>query len=103
MDALSAKLNTFLVRLGMEPETVPHEAVHHTEHLLHLLDVADEQAIVAYYGLFGTGRMALAEIAESRSMSAEDMMARIDSCIRRLAVTPEWEVIQAELPQRNAM
>lgn len=42
MDALSASLNTFLVRLGMNPETVPHETVHYMEHLLRLLGAADE-------------------------------------------------------------
>ena len=98
MDALSATLNTFLVRLAMQPESVPHEAAHHTEHLLRLLPPEDEQAIVAYYGLFGAGRCGLGEIARSRSMTAEYMMARIDSCIRRLAVTPEWQVIRAEVP-----
>lgn len=94
MDSLSAGLNTFLVRLGMHPETVPHETVHYMEHLLRLLDADDEQALTDYYGLFGAGRRGLGEIARSRSLSAEDMMARIDNCVRRLAVTPEWQVIR---------
>ncbi len=94
MDALSASLNTFLVRLGMNPETVPHETVHYMEHLLRLLDAADEQALTDYYGLFGAKRRSLGEIAQSRSLSPEDMMALIDNCVRRLAVTPEWQVIR---------
>ncbi len=94
MDALSASLNTFLVRLGMNPETVHHETVHYMEHLLRLLGAADEQALTDYYGLFGAQRRSLGEIAQSRSLSPEDMMALIDNCVRRLAVTPEWQVIR---------
>ena len=100
MDALTASLNTVLVRLSLLPASVPHEAAHHAEHLLHLLPPDDEEAVVAYYGLFGAEQLSLAEIARSRSLADEDMMARIDSCLRRLAVTPEWQVIRAEIPRQ---
>ena len=94
MDALSSGLNTFLVRLGLQPDSLPHEAAHYTEHLLHLLDPADEEAVIAYYGLFGAEQLSLGELARSRSLSPEAMMESIDRSLRRLAVTPEWQVIR---------
>lgn len=94
MDTLSAELNSFLVCLALHPDTVPHEAVHYTEHLLRLLDPDDEADLAAYYGLFGAGQEALADLAARRSLTPEDMMERIDRSLRRLAVTPEWQVIR---------
>ena len=41
--------------------------------------------------------MSLDEIAHSRGMSAEDRMAAIDRCIRRIAVTPEWQMIKQKI------
>ena len=101
MDTLSAELSSFLVCLGMRPGAVPREAAHYTEHLLHLLDPADEADIAAYYGLFGTPQEALADLAARRSLAPEAMMERIDKSLRRLAVTPEWQVIRQRAAGRN--
>jgi hypothetical protein len=46
------------------------------------------------YGIFGTERKSLQEIARKLKMSQEDAMARIDQCVRKLAVTPEWQMIK---------
>lgn len=96
MDNLSRELNTFLVSLGMNPEATGHDMEHKMEHLLHLLQPDDEQAIVDYYGLFGTPRRSLAELASDHGLKEEDMMAAIDICVRRLAVTPEWQQMKTE-------
>ncbi|NPD91540.1 hypothetical protein [Xylanibacter muris] len=97
MDKLSRELNTFLVRMGMCPESIGQQTVHYMEHIFHLLDPVDEQAVARYYGLFGEVQLSLAEIARGRGMTEEDMMAVIDSCIHRLAVTPEWQMIKNTL------
>ena len=78
----------------MAYEGVPHEQEHQMEHLLALLFPEDEQALVSYYGLFGEPRLALDEIAKSRNESAEQTMEAIDQFIRKLAVTPEWQMIK---------
>lgn len=96
MDALSRELQTFLVRMGTDKGGIPEQAEHYIEHLLHLLDTADEDAMVHYYGLFGAEQMALGEIARANGIPDEDMIARIDACLRRLAVTPEWQMIKHE-------
>lgn len=95
MDNLSRELNTFLVALGMNLGEIGHEMEHKMGHLLHLLQPDDEEAVVEYYGLFGTPRRSLAELASDHGLKEEDMMAAIDVCVRRLAVTPEWQQMKA--------
>ena len=91
MDALSQALHSFLVKMAYEGAT--HEQEHQMEHLLALLNPEDEQAIVSYYGLFDEPRLSLEEIARKRGETQEQTMAVIDKCIRKLAVTPEWQMI----------
>jgi len=91
MDPLSQSLHSYLVTLAYEGST--HEQEHQMEHLLALLEPQDEQAVTAYYGLFGEPRRSLGEIAKSRREAPEETMAAIDRSIRRIAVTPEWQMI----------
>ena len=67
---------------------------HYLEHLLYLLPPEEEEAVTHYYGLFGCERKSLQEIATDLGMPQEEAMERIDNCIRRLAVTPEWQMLQ---------
>lgn len=91
------QLQTLLVHMGYNPDTVAHDTTHDIEHLLHILSPDDEDALVSYYGLFGTERASLAEIAREREVSPEDMIATIDGCIRKIAVTPEWQIIRRKI------
>lgn len=91
MDPLSHSLHTYLVALAYQGGT--HEQEHQMEHLTALLDPDDEEALLHYYGLFGHERLALTDIARERQESPEQTMAVIDRCIRKLAVTPEWQMI----------
>ena len=92
MDALSQSLHSYLVQVAYEGAT--HEQEHQLEHLLALLYPEDEQALVSYYGLFDEPRLSLDEIARKRGESPEEAMAAIDRSIRKIAVTPEWQMIQ---------
>ena len=94
MDALTRSLHSFLVRVGLNPTTISPQTEHYLEHLLFLLPPEDEEAVTHYYGLFGCERESLQDIAKELGLSQEDAMARIDQCIRRLAVTPEWQMIR---------
>ena len=94
MDALTRSLHSFLVRVGMNPESLSPQMEHYLEHLLFLLPPEDEEAVTHYYGLFGSERKSLQEIAKELEMSQEDAMERIDQCVRKLAVTPEWQMIK---------
>ena len=94
MDALTRSLHSFLVRIGMNSEGISPQTEHYIEHLLFLLPPEEEEAVTHYYGLFGCARQSLMEIAKELKLSQEDAMAKIDQCVRRLAVTPEWQMIK---------
>jgi DNA-directed RNA polymerase sigma subunit (sigma70/sigma32) len=94
MDALTRSLHTFLVRIGLNPMSISPQTEHYLEHLLYLLPPEDEEAMTHYYGLFGCERRSLQEIAKELGLSQEDTMERIDQCVRKLAVTPEWQMIR---------
>jgi hypothetical protein len=91
MDTLSQSLHSYLVKIAYEGAT--HEQEHQMEHLLALLLPEDEQAVISYYGLFGEPRLSLAEIATQRTESPEATLAAINRNIRKIAVTPEWQMI----------
>ena len=95
MDILSQSLHSYLVKMAYEGAT--HEQEHQLEHLLALLYPEDEQAVISYYGLFGEPRLSLDEIALKRKESSTETLAAIDRFIRKLAVTPEWQMINQKL------
>jgi len=73
---------------------------HYLEHLLYLLPPEEEEAVTHYYGLFGSQRLSLQEIAAELELSQEDAMERIDQCVRKLAVTPEWQMMKQILKKK---
>jgi DNA-directed RNA polymerase sigma subunit (sigma70/sigma32) len=94
MDQLTRSLHSFLVYVGMNPTGITPQMEHYLEHLLFLLPPEEEEAVTHYYGLFGCERKSLQEIAKDLDSSHEETMERIDNCIRKLAVTPEWQMLQ---------
>ena len=96
-DNLSRELHSFLVRIGMNPASISPQMEHYLEHLLYLLPPEEEEAVTHYYGLFGCQRKSLQEIAQGLKLSQEDAMERIDQCVRKLAVTPEWQMLKQSL------
>ncbi|MBP5424686.1 MAG: histidinol dehydrogenase [Prevotella sp.] len=94
MDALTRSLHSFLVHVGISPTGITPQMEHYLEHLLFLLQPEEEEAVTHYYGLFGCERKSLQEIARELDLSQEETMERIDNCIRKLAVTPEWQMLQ---------
>ena len=94
MDTLTRSLHSFLVRVGLNPTSLSPQMEHYLEHLLYLLPPEEEKAVTHYYGLFGVARESLQEIATELELSQEDAMERIDQCVRKLAVTPEWQMMK---------
>ena len=94
MDNLTRSLHSFLVYVGINPSCITPQMEHYLEHLLFLLPPEEEEAVSHYYGLFGCERKSLQEIAKDLDSSQEETMERIDNCIRKLAVTPEWQMLQ---------
>ena len=100
MDALTRSLHSFLVRVGLNPMSLSPQMEHYLEHLLYLLPPEEEEAVTHYYGLFGSERKSLQEIAAELELSQEDTMERIDKCVRKLAVTPEWQMMKQILKKK---
>ena len=100
MDALTRSLHSFLVRVGLNPMSLSPQMEHYLEHLLYLLPPEEEEAVTHYYGLFGSERKSLQEIAAELELSQEDTMERIDQCVRKLAVTPEWQMMKQILKKK---
>ena len=94
MDAFTRSLHSFLVYIGLNPMSIDPQMEHYLEHLLYLLPPEDEEAVVHYYGLFGAERKSLQAIAKELNMSQEAAMEHIDQCIRKLAITPEWQMLR---------
>lgn len=97
MDYLTRQLHSFLVRVGLNPTSISPQMEHYLEHLLYLLPPEEEKAVTHYYGLFGSQRLSLQEIAAELELSQEDAMERIDQCVRKLAVTPEWQMLKRKI------
>ena len=100
MDSLTRSLHSFLVRVGLNPTSLSPQMEHYLEHLLYLLSPEEEEAVTHYYGLFGAQRLSLQEIAKELESSQEDAMERIDQCVRKLAVAPEWQMLNQILKKK---
>ncbi|MBQ9667836.1 MAG: hypothetical protein IJV45_03690 [Prevotella sp.] len=94
MDPLTKTLNTHLVAMAYQGAT--YEQEHQMEHLLALLDPDDEELILHYYGLFGHERLALDDLAAHRHEQPDETLAAISRLLRRIAVTPEWQMIKPQ-------
>ena len=101
MDEVTKAFQAFLLRMRYEPETVPHTDIHHAGHLLALLSPDDEEAVTDYFGIMGHKQLSLQEIAERRKEEPEETMSHIDACLRKLAITPEWEMMAGIMKERK--
>lgn len=96
MDRLTKELQSLLVRLHYEPQKVSDHTAHQLEHLFRLLNVDDEDAVLRYFGILGREQVALSDIAQEKGLESEEVMEAIDTCLRKLAVTPEWQIIKQQ-------
>ena len=94
MDELTKELQSFLVRMHYEPESVSHQMEHYMEHLVCLLPPDAEDVVLHYFGILGHEQLSLDELATKNSLSPETMMEQIDNSLRKLAVTPEWQMMK---------
>lgn len=94
MDTLSSELHTFLVRLGKQPDCVSEKVEHYVKHILHLLHSDEERMLVDLYGLFGNEAVGIETLARERNMSVAQLAQIVETSLRRLAVTPEWQMVK---------
>lgn len=94
MDALSQELQDFLIRLGREPGCVSEKVEHYIRHIMHLVYADDEDMLQQYYGLFGNSVKPLDDIAGERRVNRETMLKIIEANLRKMAVSPEWQMVK---------
>lgn len=94
MDSLSKELQDFLIRLGKDEKGVGERLAGYTRQLINMLYSTDAQIIEEYYGLFGNEPHPLESLAHKYKTSPEIMMDGIEACLRRIAVSPEWQQIK---------
>lgn len=94
MDTLSKELQDFLIRLGKDPHCVSEKIEHYIEHIMHLIYADDEAVIQEYYGLFGSEVKPIEDIAKEHNVSTETMRKIIEANVRRMAVSPEWQMVK---------
>ena len=94
MDALSQELHDFLIRLGQNPGCVSEKVRHYVKHIMHLVYADDEDMLQQYYGLFGNDVKPLEDIARERKVSTDTMLRIIEADLRKMAVSPEWQMVK---------
>lgn len=94
MDALSDELHHFLRRLGERPEQVGDKLQGYVRALLRLLTPADEQLVMRHYGLFGCTAESAEQLASQYNTDAETVRQVLAQCLRKIAVTPEWQSVK---------
>lgn len=94
MDEITKELQQFLIRMHYEPQSVSHKMEHYVEHLVRLLLLDEEEALLHYFGILGREQKGLGDIARHGNMTEEDAMASIDRSLRQLAITPEWQMLR---------
>jgi len=94
MDAVSNELHEFLVRLGSQPQSVSERLAGYMSNLLHLLGAEDEALICTAYGLFGPKKLLPTQLATACRSTEDEVQTRLERCLRRIAITPEWQEIK---------
>ena len=78
MDALSKELHDFLCRLGEHPE-----------------QVSDKLLVKGRYGILGGTKESIAQLANRFNTDENTVEAVLQQCLRKIAITPEWQDIKA--------
>ncbi len=94
MDSLSQELQDFLVRLGKDEKGVGERLAGYMQKLVNMLYSTDAQIIEEYYGLFGNEPHTLDDLARRYKTSTDKLRQGIEACLRKIAVSPEWQQIK---------
>lgn len=94
MDSLSSELQDFLIRLGKDEKGVGEKLSGYTRQLINMLYSTDAQIVESYYGLFGNEPHTPEQLAAQYHTSPEMISKGIEACLRKIAVSPEWQQIK---------
>ena len=94
MDNLSIELQEFLIRLGMDEKAIGDRLAGYMRELINMLYSSDARIIEEYYGLFGNEPHTIEQLASRYNASPEALKKGIEACLRKIAISPEWQQIR---------
>lgn len=100
MDELSKELENYLIAYGKTPHFVNEKMGHYTEHLLHLLNPKDEKLLANCYGLYQQPVKSIDQLAFENKTTPDIITQVIGILLRRLSVTPEWQMMKSLIPKK---
>ena len=97
MDKITQPLDKYLQLASQSALLVSQADKANLDVLLTMLGPVDKDIIVAYYGLFGSMRMSAAQLAAKYRITPEAILDIITKDLRRLSITPEWQMMLRQL------
>ncbi|MDD6378994.1 MAG: hypothetical protein SPL37_05830 [Prevotella sp.] len=94
MDDLSKELQDYLIRLGKDEKSVGEKLAGYTRQLINILYSSDARILEEYYGLFGNEPQSLDQLSARYKTTPDIMEKGIEACLRKIAVSPEWQQIK---------
>lgn len=94
MDDLSKELQDYLIRLGKDEKSVGEKLAGYTRQLINILYSSDARILEEYYGLFGNEPQSLNQLSARYKTTPDIMEKGIEACLRKIAVSPEWQQIK---------
>lgn len=94
MDDLSKELQDYLIRLGKDEKSVGEKLAGYTRQLINILYSSDARILEEYFGLFGNEPQSLDQLSARYKTTPDIMEKGIEACLRKIAVSPEWQQIK---------
>lgn len=94
MDDLSKELQDYLIRLGKDEKSVGEKLAGYTRQLINMLYSSDARILEECYGLFGNEPQSLDQLSARYKTTPDIMEKGIEACLRKIAVSPEWQQIK---------
>lgn len=99
MDALSNRLATFLRLMCSSALLITDGDRANMDVLLTMLGALDKDIVESYFGLGNEEPQSVEQLAARHHVSVEQMQHIIDMDLRRIAISPEWQMMWCKLPE----
>ena len=97
MDKISQPLHNYLKLAHQSALLVSQADKANLNVLLTMLGTLDKDIIDAYYGLFATPQVPITQLAAKYKVTAETIQEIVDRDVRKLSITPEWQMMLRQL------
>lgn len=98
MDALSDRLAAYLRLMRTSALLVSDGDRANMDVLLTMLGALDKDIVECYFGLRDMQPQSIGQLAERFGVAPEQMRHIIETDLRRIAISPEWQLMWRKLP-----